>query len=70
MKVKGILIGFYVFMIFCVAIYGTFWGDFSYKGFFYNLGRGIVWPLVIFPGLGKLVGGALLLLIVSAIMMS
>jgi len=32
------------------------WGRYAYKGFFYNLGQGLIWPAVVFPSLGKLIG--------------
>ena len=52
------------------AVYLTIWGATAHKGFFYNAGLGLVWPLVIFPGLGKIVGAAILLLFVGALVAS
>lgn len=42
------------------AIYGNFFGDYDYKGFAYNFGRGLMWPTIIFPALGKFIGGVLI----------
>lgn len=53
-------IWFYVLMIVIVAIYGNWWGDFAYRGFGYNLGRALFWPFVMFPGVGKAVGGIII----------
>ena len=51
-----IVLGVYVLMIFVFAIYGNWWGDYAYKGFFFNFGRSLIWPLTMLPGLGKAVG--------------
>ena len=36
------------------------WGALAYKGAAYNFGRALVWPTVIFPSLGQLIGGILI----------
>ncbi|MCA7024936.1 hypothetical protein [Stenotrophomonas sp. 17(2023)] len=58
---RGLVIGLYVLMIFVFAIYGNWWGDQAYRGFMYNLGGAIFWPIILFPGLGKVIGGLLML---------
>jgi hypothetical protein len=58
---KKILILFYVVMIIGFAIYGANWGDYAYKGFFYNLGRSLIWPAIIFPSIGQAIGTMLIL---------
>ena len=58
---KNFLILFYVVMIVGFAIYGANWGDYSYKGFAYNLGRSLLWPVIIFPSIGKAIGTMLIL---------
>jgi len=55
-----IFIWFYVLMIFVFAIYGNWWGDEAYKGFAANLGKAVVWPVIIFPVLGKIIGAILM----------
>jgi hypothetical protein len=45
---------------FLFAIYGWVWGDTAHKSLFYNLGIGIVWPAAMFPGLGKAIGGLII----------
>ena len=44
MKTSHIAIIVYLVIGLLFAIYGNFWGDYDYKGFAYNLGRGLVWP--------------------------
>jgi hypothetical protein len=56
-----IVFGVYVALIFVFAIYGNWWGDYAYKGFMYNLGRSLIWPAILIPGLGKAIGGLVLL---------
>lgn len=36
------------------AIYGSIWGEMHYRSLSYNLGRGLVWPVIVFPVLEKL----------------
>lgn len=60
-NIKQALIGFYVLIAILVCTYGTFFGDYSHKGFAYNLGRSVIWPAVIFPSLGHVVGGVLII---------
>lgn len=65
----------YIWMAYLVValgftIYGTFWGEMHSRGFFYNLGRGLVWPFTAFPVLGKIVGGILAVVFVIWIMSS
>jgi hypothetical protein len=58
---KNFLILFYVAMIVVFSIYGANWGDYAYKGFFYNLGMALVWPAIIFPSIGKAIGTIVIL---------
>lgn len=51
------------------AIYQNYWGAQSYKSFAYHLGQGIVWPAVMFPSVGKFIGGVLILLIVGGLLL-
>lgn len=60
-----VVAGLYVFLIFVFAIYGNWWGDYAYKGLAYNFGRALIWPVIIFPKLGKVVGGIVLLCVIG-----
>ena len=63
-NLKAGLISTYLVIGFFFAIYKHFWGQHNYKPFTYNLGQGLVWPAVMFPVIGKIVGGILILLFV------
>lgn len=56
-----IIAGAYVALIIIFAIYGNWWGDYAYKGFAYNFGRSLFWPAIVFPSLGKVLGGLVIL---------
>ncbi len=60
-----VLITIYALLVIAFAIYGNWWGDFAYRGFAHNLGRALIWPTIIFPGLGKIVGAILIIGIVG-----
>lgn len=65
---KKYLIGGYAAIACLFAIYGSLFGDFSHKGFAYNLGRAVVWPATMFPSFGAFIGGIVMLLVVVAIL--
>lgn len=54
----------YMIISFLYSLYGYFFTFYGYKGFAYNLGRGLVWPFVMFPSLGEIVGGIIILAII------
>lgn len=64
-SVKSWVISGYLVIGFFFAIYQHFWGQYNYKPFTYNLGQGLVWPAVMFPVVGKIVGGILILLFIG-----
>lgn len=68
MKTKHIVLIAYALIGLGYAIYSHFFGELSYKGFGYQLGQGLVWPLVMFPGLGKIVGALLVTAMVAFIL--
>jgi hypothetical protein len=37
------------------GIYCSIWGQYDYKGIAYNMGRGLFWPVVMFPSLGQVI---------------
>lgn len=45
MNSKFPLIGIYFAIVILWTLYGTFFGEYSDMGFWYNLGRGLFWPL-------------------------
>ncbi|OUY07433.1 hypothetical protein [Acinetobacter populi] len=51
------------------AIYQHFWGQYNYKPFGFNLGQGIFWPAMMFPGVGKFIGGLLILAVIGFIVL-
>jgi hypothetical protein len=58
---KRVVLGLYALCVVVFAIYGNWWGTFAYKGFAYNLGRALIWPAIILPGVGKIIGVAILI---------
>jgi hypothetical protein len=44
------------------------WGDTAYKGLAYNLGRGLVWPAVMFPAFGQVVAGIIIVVVIVALL--
>ncbi|VXB36182.1 conserved hypothetical protein [Burkholderia sp. 8Y] len=51
-----------------VAVYESFWGATHYKSFAYNPGRGLVWPVVMIPSLGEVIGAIILLAVILGIL--
>lgn len=70
MSKKAKIICIYLAIGVLFALYGWLFGDNSYKSFAYNLGTGIVWPIMLFPGLGKILGAGILALFVGLVLMS
>lgn len=59
-----VVLGLYGLLIVVFAVYGNWWGDYANKGFAYNLGRALFWPVIIIPGLGKIIGGVVLIAVI------
>ena len=70
MSTKAKIISVYLAIGVLFALYGWLFGDNSYKSFAYNLGTGTVWPIMLFPGLGKILGAGILVLFVGLVLMS
>ena len=68
MSKKNIVIAIYLAIAVLFAIYGTFWGANAYRGFAYNLGGAILWPTILFPALGKAIGGVVIVVGIIAIL--
>lgn len=67
LKLKYKLAIAYIFIGVLFGTYGWLFGDNAYKGLAYNLGTGLVWPAIIFPEFGKLIGGIVTVAIVLAL---
>lgn len=59
------ILGVYLLLVCVFALYGNWWGDYAYRGFGYNLGRALIWPAIVVPGLGNVIGGVVLLLVIG-----
>ena len=57
----------YVALIVVFATYGAWWGDYAFKGFWFNFGRALIWPVTFLPSLGELIAAVLLIGIVGAL---
>ena len=68
-NIKTALISIYLGIGVLFAVYQHFWGQYSYKPFMFNLGQGLVWPAMLFPSVGKFIGGVLLLLIIGGLVL-
>ena len=68
-SIKSWLIGGYFAIGLLYAVYQNFWGQYSYKSFAYHLGKSVVWPAVMFPSVGKFIGGVILLILLCVIAM-
>lgn len=68
MSVKQLIFSVYFFIALLFSIYGTFWGESAYRGFFFNLGLSIVWPAIMFPALGKAIGAVLLVAVIGLVL--
>jgi hypothetical protein len=67
MKLKQILITAYLGVAVLFGLYGSIWGQYDYKGFFYNMGRGLIWPAIMFPSLGKILALILILAMLAGL---
>lgn len=50
------------------AIYSSNWGPYHYQSFAYNLGRALVWPAIMFPVLGNILGAIILVVVIVLIL--
>lgn len=65
--IKAWAISSYLAIGFFFAMYQYFWGYYKYKSFMFNLGLGVIWPAVMFPSVGKFIGGVVIIVIIAAI---
>ena len=66
-SIKSWLISGYFIIGLLYTLYQSFWGQYSYKSFGYHLGQGVIWPAVMFPSVGKFIGGMIILIIIGII---
>lgn len=66
-QIKLMLVGIYASIGLLFAVYQHFWGYYNDKSFAYNLGQGIVWPAVMFPVVGQIIGGIIIIAVVGYI---
>ncbi|KOE22445.1 hypothetical protein [Burkholderia multivorans] len=64
---KQKLISAYLAIGILFALYGWQFGETGYRGFAYNLGRGLFWPTILFPFLGSVLGVIVLVMIIAVI---
>ncbi|MCP1487869.1 MULTISPECIES: hypothetical protein [Pseudomonas] len=71
MSLKGKIISGYLLIGLIYALYSWLFSSiYSHAGFFYNLGRGLMWPAAMFPALGAFIGGVVLVIIAGAYALS
>ncbi|WP_219118636.1 hypothetical protein [Janthinobacterium sp. UMAB-56] len=68
MTLKQKIISAYCSIAVLFGLYGWMFGQFKYRGLFYNLGRGLVWPVTIFPALGQIIGAVIIVAVVIAVL--
>jgi hypothetical protein len=59
-----------IYAVIAVAswIYLSIWGASSGRGWAFNLGSAVVWPAVIFPSVGKAIGGIVIVAVVVGVL--
>ena len=68
MTKKQKIISAYLFISLLFAIYGWLFGQFKYRSFFYNFGKGIMWPVTMFPALGGIISAIIIVMFVVAVL--
>ena len=66
-SIKHIAIVIYLLVGILYALYGWMFGDTAHKSFLYNVGVGLVWPAAMFPVVGKIVGGIVIIALVALV---
>jgi hypothetical protein len=61
---RQIVLMVYLAIAMLFTVYGTFFGEDHHRGFFFNFGKSLVWPFLLFPVVGKLVGAILLVIFI------
>ena len=69
MKIGPIMVVAYMVITVCVSFYRATWRETAFRGFAWNFGQSLFWPFFLFPGLGKFIGGVLLLIIILGVVL-
>lgn len=70
MKLKHKLILAYIAIGLLYAGYAHFFGANPGKPWSWHIGQGLVWPAVLIPGLGSLIGGVVILAFIGFVALS
>lgn len=70
MKIGRILIAGYFLVALLYGVYAHFWGPEPFRSFAFHLGQGLVWPAAMFPALGKVIAGIVILIFIAVVMSS
>jgi hypothetical protein len=68
-QIKYGLLGLYAVIGLGFALYQHF-ATHDLHGFAYHLGQGLVWPAVMFPAVGKLIGGVIMLVVIGTLILA
>lgn len=63
---KQWLISLYLLIAVGFTFYNWLFGAENYRGFFFNMGKALAWPVQIFPMLGQVFGLIFLLAVIGA----
>lgn len=55
---KGALLGLYFGIAFVCSVFYWIFGEYGYRGYFYNLGQAIVWPVTLFKSYPEVDGSS------------
>lgn len=67
-EIKLGLLGLYLLIGVVFALYKHF-GTYDLHGFAYHLGQGLVWPAVMFPAVGKVIGAVVTLVVIGFLLL-
>jgi hypothetical protein len=68
MKIGRILFAGYFLIALLYAVYAHFWGPEPFRSFAFHLGQGVLWPVLVFPSLGPVIAGIVVLIFVAVLM--
>jgi len=68
MSKKQTIITIYLVIGLLFGLYQWFLGPMAYKGLMYNLGRGLVWPALMFPAFGHAIGAIVIVVLVIVVL--
>ena len=69
-KIGRILFAGYFLIALLYAVYAHFWGPEPFRSFAFHLGQGVLWPVLVFPSLGPVIAGIVVLIFVAVLMSS